>query len=57
MSTTILQTVVARCREDFTTTSATAALVSGTQRLLSVAARDSGRFATTPKRSNPPSLT
>ena len=44
MSTTILQTVVARCREDFTTTSATAT-------------RDSGRFATTPKRSNPPSLT
>lgn len=38
MSTTILQKVVAACREDFTTTSATAALISGTQRLLSVTA-------------------
>lgn len=38
MSTTILQKVSAACREDFTTTSATAALISGTQRLLSVTA-------------------
>lgn len=38
MATTILQEVVARCRQDFTTTSATAVLVSGTQRRLSVTA-------------------
>ncbi len=38
MSTTILQRVVARCRENFTTTSATAVLISGTQRRLSVTA-------------------
>lgn len=38
MSTTTLQTVVARCRQDFTTTSNTAVLVSGTQRRLTVTA-------------------
>ncbi len=38
MSTTVLQTVVARCRENFTTTSATAVLISGTQRRLTVTA-------------------
>lgn len=38
MSATVLQTVVARCRNDFTTTSNTAVLITGTQRLLSVTA-------------------
>ncbi len=38
MSATILQTVVARCRQDFTMASATPALVPGTQRRLSVTA-------------------
>ncbi len=38
MTTTILQTVVARCRQDFTTTSNTAVLVTGTQRRLAVTA-------------------
>ena len=38
MTTTIVQKVVARCRENFTTTSATAALITGTQRLLTVTA-------------------
>jgi len=38
MSTTILQTVTARCRQDFTTTSATAVLITGTQRRLTVTA-------------------
>jgi hypothetical protein len=38
VSTTILQTAVARCRQDFTTTSNTAVLIAGTQRLLSVTA-------------------
>lgn len=38
MATTVLQTVVSRLREDFTTTSATAVLVAGTQRLLTVTA-------------------
>lgn len=38
MTTTIVQKVVARCRENFTTTSNTAVLITGTQRLLSVTA-------------------
>jgi len=38
VTTTILQQSVARCRQDFTTTSATAVLISGTQRRLSVTA-------------------
>ena len=38
MSTTILQQSVARCRQDFTTTSNTAVLISGTQRRLTVTA-------------------
>ncbi|MEY4956504.1 MAG: hypothetical protein RL409_761 [Gemmatimonadota bacterium] len=38
MTTSILQTVVARCRQNFTTTSATADLIPGTQRRLTVTA-------------------
>ena len=38
MSATILQKVVAKCREDFTVASATPALIGGTQRRLSVTA-------------------
>lgn len=38
MTVSVLQTVVARCRQDFTTTSATADLITGTQRRLTVTA-------------------
>src|SRR3990167_1843783 len=38
MSATILQTVLARCREDFAMASATPAIVPGTARVLSVTA-------------------
>jgi hypothetical protein len=38
MAYTTIQTLVARCRNDFSTTSATAVLITGTQRLISVTA-------------------